>query len=156
MGTCQENLQAQRKEDKAAFYSPSEEWILPAASTTKPEEREFVVDSGTSKHTVSRKDLNKTELETVRMSKNPAMMVTANGEVPAEEEATVCVRELDLFLKVTALENTPAVLSLGTLCEKCAYSYHWSGKKPHLIKNGKKIHCDTSNYVPFVVPGFQL
>ena len=24
---------------------------------------------------------------------------------------------------------------------------------PHLIKNGKKIDCDISNYVPFVVPG---
>ena len=118
-----------------------------------PEEREFEVDSRTSKRMVSRKDLNKTELETVRISKNPAMMVTGNGEVLAKEEATVCVRELDLFLKVTVLENTPAVLSLGKLCEEFAYSYHWSGQKPHLIKNGKKIHCDTSNYVPFVVPG---
>ena len=31
-------LQAQRKE-KATFYSPSEEWVLPAASTKEPEER---------------------------------------------------------------------------------------------------------------------
>ena len=28
-----------------------------------------------------------------------------------------------------------------------------SGQKPHLIKKGKKIRCDTSNHVPFVVPG---
>ena len=27
------------------------------------------------------------------------------------------------------------------------------GQKPHLIKNGKKIHCDTANCVPFVVFG---
>ena len=52
------------------------------------------------------------------------------------------------------LENTPAVLSLGKLCEEFGSNYHWtSGQKPHLIKKGKKIHCDTSNHVPFVVPG---
>ena len=26
-------------------------------------------------------------------------------------------------------------------------------QKPHLIGNGKRIHCNISNYVPFVVPG---
>ena len=30
-----------KQEDKATFYSPSEECIIPAASTIKPEEREF-------------------------------------------------------------------------------------------------------------------
>ena len=34
-----------KKEDKATFYSPSEEWIMSDASTINPEEREFVVDS---------------------------------------------------------------------------------------------------------------
>ena len=82
------------------------------------------------------------------------MVVTANGEVPAKEEAAVYVRELDLFVTVMLLEKTPAVLSLGKLCEEYGYSYHWtSGRKPHHIINGKKMHCDTSNHVPFVVPG---
>ena len=103
-------------------------------------------------HMVSKKDLNKAELETVRTSKNPIMVVTANGEVQTKEEATVYVRELDLIVTIMLLENTPAVLSHEKFCE--GYSYHWtSGQKPHLIKNGKKIHCDTSNHVPFVVPG---
>ena len=52
-------------------FSPSDEWSLPAASTIKPEEREFVVDSGTSMHMVSRKDLNSARLETVKVCKNP-------------------------------------------------------------------------------------
>ena len=38
--------------------------MLPAASTIKPEEREFVVDSGASMHMVSKKDLNSAELQT--------------------------------------------------------------------------------------------
>ena len=118
-----------KKEDKATFYSSSEEWILPA-STKTPEEREFVVDSGSSMHVVSKKDFNRAELETVRISKNPTMLVTANGEVLAREEATVYVRELDLFVTVMLLENTLAVLSLGKICEEFACSYHWtSGQK---------------------------
>ena len=141
-------------EDKATFYSLSQEWIMPAASTKEAEEREFVVDSGASMHMVSKKDLNKAELETVRLSKIPTTTVPANGEVLAIEEATVHVRELDLFVPVMLLENTPVVLSLGKLCEECGYCYHWtSGQKPYLIKYGKKINCDTSNRVPFVVPG---
>ena len=40
---------------------------------------------------VSKKDLNKAELEIVRISKNPTMVVPANGEVPAKEEATIYV-----------------------------------------------------------------
>ena len=92
---------------------------------------------------VSKKDLNEAELETVMVSKNPTVVMTANGEVPAKEEATVYVRELDLFVTVMLLENTPAVLSLGKLCEEFGYSCHWtSGQKPHFIKKGKKFHCD--------------
>ena len=41
-------------EKKAAFFSPSENRCLPA-STLKPEETEFVVDSGASMHMISRK-----------------------------------------------------------------------------------------------------
>ena len=76
----------------------------------KPEERDFVVDSGANVHMVSRKDLNSAELETVRISKNPTTVVTANGEVQTKEEATANVRDLDLFLKVVLLEDTQAVL----------------------------------------------
>ena len=76
---------------------------------------------------------------------------TARQERCARGEATVYVRELDLFVTVMLLENTPAVLSLGKLV-KNLYSYHWTrGQKPHLIKNGKNFNCDTSNHVPFVV-----
>ena len=83
---------------------------MPPASTIKLEERDFVVDSRANRQKVSKKYLNKAELETVRISKNPTTVMTANGEVLAKEEATVYVRELDLFVTVMLLENTPAVL----------------------------------------------
>ena len=58
-----------KDKDKARVYSPAEVWCLPAPST-KPEEREFVVDSEATKHILSRKDLNLAELETVRVPRN--------------------------------------------------------------------------------------
>ena len=52
------------------------------------------------------------------------------------------------------LENTPAVLSLGKLCDENGFSYEWiNGQKPHLIKDGIRIICNTENFVPIVVPG---
>ena len=64
------------------------------------------------------------------------------------------VKELDIFLTLKVLENTPAVLSLGKLCDEHGYSYEWiNGQKPHLIKNGIRVQCNTENFVPIVVPG---
>ena len=52
------------------------------------------------------------------------------------------------------LEDTPAVLSLGNLCEDHRFYYHWtSGQKPQLIQNGRRKQCNTANHVPIVVPG---
>ena len=90
----------------------------------------------------------------MRTSKNPTTVMPANGEVQSREEATVFVKELDLFVTVVLLEETSAVISLGKLCEDHGYTYHWtSGEKPHLTKTGKRINCNTANCVPFVVPG---
>ena len=101
-------------------------------------------------HMVSKKDLDKAEWATVRTSKKSD---DGSYSQQAKEEGTVHVRELDLFVTVMLLENTPTVFLLGKLCEEKGYSYHWtSGQKPHLIKNGKKFHRDTSNHVPLVVP----
>ena len=59
-------------------------------------------------HMISKKDLNSAELETVTTSRSPTTVITANGEVQTHEEATVHVKELDLFL-TEVLEDTPAL-----------------------------------------------
>ena len=142
-----------KEHERATFFSPSENRCLPA-SNLKPEEREFVVDSGASMHMISKKDLNDAEMDTLTKSCSPTIVITANGEVQTHEEATVYVKELDIFLTMKVLENTPAVLSLGKLCDENGYSYEWiNGQKPHLIKNGIRIPCNTENFVPIVVPG---
>ena len=64
------------------------------------------------------------------------------------------VKELGIFLTMKILDNTPAVLSLGKLFDENGYSYEWINRqKPHLIRNGIRIPCNTENFVPLVVPG---
>ena len=105
-------------------------------------------------HIISKKDWNSAELETVTTSRSLTTVITANGEVQTHEEATVYVKELDIFLTMKVLEDTSAVMSLGKLCDEHGYSKEWiNGQKPHLIKNGIRIQCNTENVVPIVVPG---
>ena len=69
-GTWQRMSTSSKNEDKETFYSPTEAWVMPAPSSTNPEEREFVIDSGASMHMLSNKDLSSGELETLRRSRN--------------------------------------------------------------------------------------
>ena len=113
-----------------------------------------MVNSGASMHMISKKDLSKAEMDTLTKSCSPTIVITANGEVQTHEEATVYVKELDIFLTMKVLDNTPAVLSLGKLFEHHGYSYECTcRRKPCLLKSGTWIQCDTENYVPIVVPG---
>ena len=85
-------------------------------------------------HMISKKDLGNAEIDTLTKSCSPTIVITANGEVQTHEEAIVSVKELDIFLTMKVIENTPAVLSLGKLRDENGYSYEWiNGQKPHLI-----------------------
>ena len=144
------NVLKLKEHQRATFFSPSENRCLPA-STLKLEEREFVVDSGASIHMNSKKDLSDAEMDTLTKSCSPMIVITANGEVQTHEEATVYVKELDIFLTVKVLENTPAVLSLGKLCDENGYSYEWiNGQKPHLIKDGIRIQYSATRRTSFL------
>ena len=92
----------------------------------KPEEREFVVDSGASMRMISRKDLSNAEMDILKKSCSPTTVITANGEVQTHEEAIVHVKELGIFLTMKVL---------GKFCYENGYSYKWiNGQKPHLIE----------------------
>ena len=105
-------------------------------------------------HMISKKDLSNAEMDTLTKSCSPTKIITANGEVQTHEEAIVYVKELYIFLTMKVLDNMPAVLSLGKLCDENGYSYEWiNGQKPHLIKDGIRIICNTENFVPIAVPG---
>ena len=118
-------------------------------------EREFVVDLGASMHMLCKRDSSSDEMDTLRRSRKPTTVtvLTANGEVQTCEEAQVYVHDLDLSMTVPSPDDTPAVLSLGKLCEDHRFCYEWvSGQKPRLTKQGKTIVCKTENFVLMVVP----
>ena len=118
------NILKLKEKHKTAFLSLSENWCLFAPSTFEPKERELVIDSGASMPMISKKDLNSAELETVTTSRSPRTVITANGEVQTHDEATVYVKDLDIFLTLIVLEDTRAVLSLGFFfCDEHGYSY---------------------------------
>ena len=123
----------QKEQERATFFTPSENRCLPA-STLKPKEREFVVDSGASMHMISKKDLSKAEMDTLTKSCSPTIVITANGEVQTHEEAIVYVKELNIFLTMKVLENTPAVLSLAKRCERIFLRMDQRSKKHILLK----------------------
>ena len=149
-----ENIYKLKEKDQSTFYSPSEKWVMPVTPTKEPEEREFVADSGAGMHMVSERDLYSAELETMRISRSPTTVMTANGKVQTREEATVFIKELDLFLTVMLLEEPLPILSRETLRGSWVYlPLDQRSKTTTHQKKGRKIKCNKSNYIPFVVPG---
>ena len=140
--------------ERATFYSPSGNWCLPA-SNLKPEEREFVVDSGASMHMISKKDLSNAEMDTLTKSCSPTIVITANGEVQTHEEATVFMSQNLMYSwlwKSSRIRQQS--YHLESFCDENGYTYEWiNGQKPHLIRNGIRILCNTENFVPIVVLG---
>ena len=108
------------------------------------EERELVVDSGASMHMVSRKDLNSAELKTMRMSRNPTTVMMANGEVLTREEATVYVKQLDLFVKILFLEEILQFFLRGNSVRIVGTHTSGSVVRPHLLRNSVVMSTDTS------------
>ena len=70
------NVYMLKNKEKATFCSPNEAWVMLAPSSKKPEEREFVVDSGASMHMLSKNHWSSDEVETLRKSMNPTTVVT--------------------------------------------------------------------------------
>ena len=102
---------------KTMLYVLGEEKEILAPTSTRPEEREFVVVQEASMHLMSKKDLSSGEMDTVKRSRSPTEVLTASGEVQTHDEAQVFVHDLNLFVTVQLLDEALAVLLLGKLCE---------------------------------------
>ena len=103
-----------KEKERATFFSPSEKRCLPAL-TLKLEEREFVVDSGASMHMISKKDLHDAEMDTLTKSCSLTIVITASGEVQTHEEATVYVKELDIFLTESLRTHASSIVAWKAL-----------------------------------------
>ena len=129
-----------KNSDETAFYIPCEvKGISTPITSKRPEEREFVVDSGASVHMMNKKELSSGEMGTVKRSRNPTVVLTADGEVHTHEEAQVFVHDLNQFVTVQLLEETLVVPSQGKLCKNHGCSYEWvSAIEPQLTNNRTK------------------
>ena len=111
-------------------------------------ESSVVFDS--SVYMMSKMELSPDELETVKVCRLPTTVIAANGSI----ENPGIHRMRERLGHVLLLEDTPAVLFLGKLCEENGYSYKWTeGHTPHLSKSGKIVPYNCDNFVPTVLLG---
>ena len=89
---------------------------------------------------VGKNHLTPEEAHTFPASKTLCEILTARGTVFTCGEATVHFKDLDMFVTVQLLEDSPAVLSSGRLCVENGYTYEWKpGESSYQeSKNGKK------------------
>ena len=100
------------------FYTPIEATVRPApTSKRQEEERELVVDSGASTHMISKNELSSDELDALRRSRTPTVVLTSNGEVQTHEEPQVFVHDFGQFLK-----NECESVGVGAVNRKCVSS----------------------------------
>ncbi len=77
-------------------------------------------------------------------------MLTANGKIVADQEATVHVDRLGTETNAVVLDDCPSVLSLGRKCVAEKFGFYWNPyQKPSLVlPSGKSITLDVDHYVP--------
>ena len=111
----------------------------------------LLVDSGASMRMMSKMDLSREELETVNVSRRPTTVITANGSDDTTEEVTFFLKDLDMFVPVQLLEDTPA--GLWENSAKKMVFIHTSGTKvntPILSKNNNMYFANATISCPSV------
>ena len=133
-----------KEKDKTAFFSPSENRCLLAPSTLKPEEREFVVDSGASDAYDKQKGLewcwNGHFDDVYSYDCHNSQWWSAD----AWRGHSLCQR-IGYILD----NESPRGYASSFIARK---ALRWT-RILILIKNGIRIQCNTENFVPIVVPG---
>ena len=62
-------------------------------------------------HMNSKKDLSNAEMDTLKKSFRPTIVLTANGEVQTHEEAIVYVKELDILDNESPREHASSIIA---------------------------------------------
>ena len=143
------NIYKLKKSDKATFDTLLEAKVMPAPTSTRPEEREFAADSGASMHMLSKKELSSEGMDTVKRSRTPYSGVDCQWR-SAHPRGRTSVRS-----RSSSVRNRQS-------CRLASFAkttdIHMSGsavKKPQSTKDGKSF-CKTDNFVPLVVPGLSI
>ena len=114
---------------------PTKIWKERSLQTFNQKKENFVDDSGAS---MLRAEQKRSDLSRIRIrgSRHPATVITKNGSTEANEWAIVYVEDMDMFVTVQLLEDTPAALSLG----KHGCSNEWKGRQtPNLVENDRTL-----------------
>ena len=115
-------------------------------------QREYIVDSGASYHTVAINDLTEQEIRTIRSLEKPITMETANGEIVADSEADIVIHYLEITVTAVVVpSSTPPLLSVGMLANQSNVKFAWDGDGPTLTKpDGTVIRCQMDVNVPLI------
>ena len=113
----------------------------PAIATAAPKAGVcWLVDSGSESDLVSKGLLRDVNAQNCRAAKHPISLITADGSTEANEVADVKLSALPEPVQPFVLDQTPAVLSVGTRCADQGYSCVWSANgKPIMVRPDDKI-----------------
>ena len=81
-----------------------------------PQLRERPIDSGSESDLVSKGSLRDINAQNCRAAEHPISLITAHGSTEANEVADVKLSALPDPVQPYVLDQTPAVLSVGTRC----------------------------------------
>ena len=117
---CSSVFICQVRTGSGIFQPPERPWqritdvnMSQPRNIVKTNRREYVLDSGASVHMMARHSLPPEASERIRPTDKRLSIQTANGIVEVTREADVYINELDTYVYIKLVEDSPAVLSVG-------------------------------------------
>ena len=101
---------------------------------TQLDNASFIIDSGSGHHIVSNRHLpDKVRHERTYQLWGPPLLATANGVIRPDRGIQISIEDLNITTQALVLDNSPAVLSLGRLCQVSGFTFTWEpGSRPVL------------------------
>ena len=131
----------------------------PAIATAAPKAGVcWLVDSGSESDLVSKGMLRDVNAKNCRAVEHPISLITANGSTEANEVADVKLSALPDPVQPYVLDQTPAVLSVGTRCVDQGYSFVWPANgNPILVRpDDKVVQLRVEGHVPVLDDSCQV
>ena len=153
-----ENIQAQRKLDKSYILLALGRMGTILAASTRRAGGEWVFGRFRSKYAYGQQERPwlLLKLETMRIIEKSDDGDDGQRRCAKQDKKPQCVsKNWTHSWRWCFLKKLPQFTSLGEALRR-SWNILTTGpavKNPHLTKNGKRVNCNISNYVPFVVPG---
>ena len=112
---------------------------------------EWIVDTGTENHLVSRCNVHPDD-PGLHKTDRPLRLATANGTITADERVYMKAGEMNEDIDPIVLDQTVNAVSVGRFVMEGGWSFHWENGQPAYFKDqhGKIIQCRTKGYVPVI------